>query len=62
MRTSKINEFLSKIKKKDIFKAMTELDKIVIPNNRKSVAYDLINLDTKKLYPPSFLIEKAYEI
>ena len=41
---------------------METIDKSNIPSNRKSIAYNVLSLDSRNFYPPPLLIEKAYKI
>lgn len=62
MKKKEIESLLSEFSYQHVLEAMEIIDKSHIPNNRKSIAYDVLALDSSSLYPPPLLIEKAYKI
>lgn len=62
MKKKEIVSLLSKISYQHVLEAMETIDKSNIPSKRKSIAYDVLSLDSRNFYPPPLLIEKAYKI
>lgn len=62
MKKKEIVSLLSKFSYQHVLEAMEIIDKSNIPSKRKSIAYNVLSLDSRNFYPPPLLIEKAYKI
>ena len=62
MKKKEIVSLLSEFSYQHVLEAMETIDKSNIPSERKSIAYNVLSLDSRNFYPPPLLIEKAYKI
>ena len=62
MKKKEIVSLLSEFSYQHVLEAMEIIDKSHIPSKRKSIAYNVLSLDSRNFYPPPLLIEKAYKI
>ena len=62
MKKKEIVSLLSEFSYQHVLEAMEIIDKSNIPSKRKSIAYNVLSLDSRSFYPPPLLIEKAYKI
>lgn len=62
MKKKEIVSLLSEFSYQHVLDAMEIIDKSNIPSKRKSIAYNVLSLDSRSFYPPPLLIEKAYKI
>jgi 5-methylcytosine-specific restriction protein B len=62
MKKKEIVSLLAQLRQKHVLEAMETIDKSYIPNDRQSIAYNVLSSDSRKFYPPPLLIEIAYKI